>query len=81
MKSIGVAALAERDHLVEDAAMRVAEEIVRVDQLGGVVERLVVDQDRAEHRFLGIEAVRKRPLGRGSDVRHFAWRPWERKIG
>ena len=62
-KSIGVAALAERDHLVEDAAVRVAEEIARVDQLGGVVERLVVDQDRAEHGLLGLEIVRKRAFG------------------
>ena len=55
-----VAALAERDHLLEDAAVRVAEEVARVDQLGGVVERLVVDQDRAEHGLLGLEIVRKR---------------------
>ena len=60
----GVVALAERDHLVEDAAMRVAEEVARVDQLGGVVERLVVDQDRAENGLLGFEIVRKRAFGR-----------------
>ena len=59
-KSIGIVALAERDHLVEDAPVRVAEEVARVDQLRGVVERLVVDQDRAEHGFLGLEIVRKR---------------------
>ena len=60
----GVVALAERDHLVEDAAMRIAEEVARVDQLGGVVERLVVDQDRAEYGLLGLEVVRQRPFGR-----------------
>ena len=53
-----VAALAEHHHPIEDAAMRVAEEVLGVDQLGGVIERLVVDQDCAEYRFLGIEAVR-----------------------
>ena len=54
-----VAALAERDHLVEDAPVRVAEEVARVDQLRGVIERLVVDQDRAEDRLLSFEVVRK----------------------
>ena len=63
-KSIGVAALAERDHLLEDAPVRVAEEIARVDDLGGLVERVVVDQDRAEHGLLGFEVVRKRALAR-----------------
>ena len=37
----------------------------RVDQLGGVVERVVVDQDRAEHGFLRVEVVRKRAFGCG----------------
>ena len=64
-----VAALAQVHHLVEDAAVRVAEEVARVDQLGGVVERVVVDEDRAENGFLGFEIVRKRAIGRG-DVGH-----------
>jgi hypothetical protein len=55
--------------VVEDAAVRIAKEVLRVDQLGGVVERFVVDQDRTENRFLGFEVVRKGPLRRG-DVRH-----------
>ena len=54
---------------VEDAAVRVAEEIARVDELRRVVERLVVDQDRAEDRLLRVEAVRKRAFGSG-DVGH-----------
>src|SRR5262245_2091309 len=58
-----VAALGKADHLVEDTAMRVAEKILRVDHLGGEVERVVVQQDRAEHRPFGLEVVRKRPLG------------------
>ena len=53
-----VVPLAQLHHLVEDAPVRVAEEVARVDQLRGVIERLVVDQDCAKYRFLGIEAVR-----------------------
>ena len=68
-RSIGVAALGELDHLVEDAAVRVAEEIARVDDLGGEVERVVVQQDRAEHGALGFEIVRQRAFGDG-DVGH-----------
>ncbi len=61
----GVAALDERDHLLENPAMRVAEEIGRVDDLGGEVERVVMQQDGAEDGPLGFEIVRKRPLGCG----------------
>jgi hypothetical protein len=43
-----IVALIERHHLVEDAAVRVAIEIVAIDHLRGEVERVVVDQDRAE---------------------------------
>ncbi len=60
-----VAALAERDHLVEDAPVRIAEEVARVDQLRRVIERFVVDQNCAEHGFFGVEIVRKSTLGSG----------------
>ena len=65
----GIAALAERNHLVEDAAMRIAEEVARVDQLGRVVERVVVNQDGAENGLLGFKVVRKRAFG-GGDLGH-----------
>jgi hypothetical protein len=61
--------LAERHHLVEDAAVRVAEEVVCVDQLRGLVERLVVDQDCAEDRLFGVQIVREDSF-RGSNVSH-----------
>ena len=61
----GVAALGELDHLVEDAAVGVAEEIVGVDDLGGEVERVVVQQDRAEDGALRFEVVRQRAFGDG----------------
>ena len=60
-----VAALRQPDHLLEDAAVRVAEEIGRVDHLGGEVEDVVVQQDRAEHRAFGFEIVRQRTFGDG----------------
>ena len=60
-----VAALGELDHLVEDAPVRVAEEIARVDDLGGEVEGVVVQQDGAEHGAFGFEIVRKRAFGDG----------------
>jgi hypothetical protein len=65
----GGAALAERDHLLEDAPVRIAEEVARVDQLRCVVERLVRNQNCAEDGFFGVEAVGKRAFGSG-DVSH-----------
>src|SRR5262249_569675 len=65
----GVAAFDELHHLVEDAPVRVAEEIRRVDHLGGEVERVVVQENRAEHGALGLEIVRKGTFGNG-DVWH-----------
>ena len=40
--------------------MGVAEEIPASMTSAAVVERVVVDQDRAEHGLLGVEIVRKR---------------------
>ena len=58
-----LAALAERDHLVEDDAMGRPEEVVRRDHLHRLVDRLVADEDRAQHRAFGLEAVRERAFG------------------
>ncbi len=69
----GIAALAERDHLVEDAAMRIAEEVARVYELGRVVERVVVNQDGAENGLLGFQVVRKRAFGGGDLGHHRIW--------
>ncbi len=60
-----LAPIGQRDHLLEDAPVRVAEEIRRVDDLGRLVERLVVDEDRAEHALLGFEIVRQGAIGHG----------------
>ena len=63
-----LAALRQIEHAIEDAAMRVAKERLRIDHRRRDVEGVVVDQDRAEHRSLRFEVVRKRALrgcGRG----------------
>ena len=57
-----VSPLAQLDHLLEDPAVRVAVEIARVQDLGGLVERVVVDEDGAEHGSLRLEVVRQRPI-------------------
>jgi hypothetical protein len=66
----GVAALGQLHHLLEDPAVRVAEEIARVDHLRGEVERVVVQQHCAKYGSFGFEIVRKCPLG-NCGVRHF----------
>ena len=67
--------LVERNHLVEDAPMRVAIEVAAVDDLHREVERVVVDEDRAEHRALRFEIVRKRTLrSENSSVGHQKWK-------
>ena len=54
-----LAAIGEPDHLLEDAPVRIAEEVGGVDDLGGLIERLVVDEHRTKHALLGFEIVRK----------------------
>ena len=62
-------AFAQQDHLLEDAPVRVPEEIHGLDDLGRLVEGVVVQENRAEHRALGLEVVRERTIGRG-DINH-----------
>jgi hypothetical protein len=70
----GVAALDELHHLVENAPVRIAEEIARVDDLDGGIERVVVEQDRAEDGSLGLEIVRERALGDGFGHTSASWK-------
>jgi hypothetical protein len=58
-----VIALVERDHLVEDAAVRITIEVAAVDDLRGEIEGVVVHEDRTEHRALRFEVVRQRTFG------------------
>ena len=63
--------LVERDHAIEDATMRIPVEVLTVDDLRCEIERVVVDENRAEHRTFGFEIVRKRALRRGkSSIGH-----------
>ena len=65
--------LVERHHLVEDPAMRVAVEVARIDDLHGLIERVVVDEDGAKHRTLGFEIVRKRAVRSSNDGVGHEW--------
>ena len=60
-----IAALGELHHLVEDAAVCVAEEIGRVDHLGGEIEGVVVEENRAQDGAFRFEIVRQRAFGDG----------------
>jgi len=64
-----VAPVGELHHLVEDALVRLAEEIDRVDHFRREVERVVVQQNGAENRSFGFEIVRERTFG-DCDVCH-----------
>ena len=46
-----------------DAAVVVAVEVLAGDQVGDLVERLVVEQQRAEQRLLRLHRVRRQPEG------------------
>ena len=47
--------------------MRVAVEVLLGDDLRGEIERVVVNEDRAEHRSLGFEIVGKRAFRSSND--------------
>ena len=57
--------LEEVAHLLEDAAVRVAEERPLVDVLDGLVDRRAVEQDGAEHGTFGFEVVGQRAFDGG----------------
>jgi hypothetical protein len=50
-------AFAERDHLGEDAAVLVEEEIFGLEIFDGGVEGVVVEKDGAEDGTLGVEII------------------------
>src|SRR6267143_145357 len=56
----GLLAFAERDHLGEDAAVLVEEEILGLEIFDGGVEGVVVENDGAEDGTLGVEVVGER---------------------
>ena len=48
---------------LEDAAMDLLDEMLAPEEVGDAVERVIVDEDRAEQRLLGLEVVRRRAIG------------------
>ena len=61
--SAGRVASTRRAMWLPDAAVVVAVEVLARDQVGDLVERLVVEQQRAEQRLLGLHRVRRKPEG------------------
>jgi hypothetical protein len=53
----GLAPLEQLEHGLEDAAMRLPVEVLRAEEFRDLDDRLAVDEDRAEHRLLGLQAM------------------------
>ena len=53
----------QRSGDLEDAAMDLLDEMLAPEEVGNAVERVIVDEDRAEQRLLGLEIVRRRAIG------------------
>ena len=52
---------------LENAAMDFLDEMFAAQEIGNAVEGVIVDQDRAEQRLLGLDIVRRRAIGRLRD--------------
>src|SRR5271163_568182 len=53
----------QRSRDLEDAAMNFLDEVLASEEIRDAVERVIVDQDRAEQRLFGLEVVRRRAIG------------------
>src|ERR1700734_2094855 len=53
----------QRSRDLEDAAMNFLDEMLASEEIRDAVERVIVDQDRAEQRLFGLEVVRRRAIG------------------
>src|SRR5271154_3066584 len=53
----------QRSRDLEDAAMNFLDEMLASEEVRDAVERVIVDQDRAEQRLFGLEVVRRRAIG------------------
>ena len=45
---------------LEDALMDALEEMLRLEEIGNAIKRLVIDEDSAQQRLLGLDIVRRR---------------------
>ena len=53
---------------LEDGLVDRLEEVLRLQKIRHPIERVIVDQDRAQHALLGLDIVRCAPIGRSSRV-------------
>ena len=60
-----LAALEQLEHRLEDLAVRLAVEVRGPQELGDLDDRVAVDEDRAEHRLLGLEALGRQAIDHG----------------
>ncbi len=65
-----LAAVLERRHAEEDAAVLLEREVLRLESAGHLDEERIVKQDRAEDEPLGIEVYRKTFFKRDVGCRH-----------
>ena len=71
----------QRSRDLENAAMNLLDEMLAPEEVRDAVERVVVDEDRAEQRLFGLEVVRRRAIGaflrlRLALRRIVRWSPW-----
>src|ERR1700745_3519769 len=58
-------AFAERDHLIENAAVLLQEKIFGLDVFDGGVQRVIIEQNGAENGAFGVEILRQWALESG----------------
>ena len=61
----GLLLLAELHHALEDVPVLRQKEILRAQDLDGGIERVIVEQDRAENAAFGFEVLRERAFEGG----------------
>ena len=71
----------QRSGDLEDAAMNLLDEMVAPEEVGHAVERVVVDEDRAEQRLLRLEVVRRRAIGTVLGLRRALRQLFDRRHG
>ena len=61
----GLLRLAQLDHLAENAPVLIEEEILGLQLFDRRVQRVVIEQDGAQHAALGVEILRQRSFKSG----------------
>ena len=60
-----LAPLEQVEHRLEDLAVRLPVEVRGPQELGDLDDRVAVDEDRAEHGLLGLEALGRQAIDHG----------------